>query len=68
MSKNQPPIVLRKRREHVKSTANWPLFYYHFSKEHSKSNVIWNYNTREELREALESEIAAFKQVRQKIY
>ena len=63
LSKNQPPIVLRKRREHVKSTANWPLFYYHFSKDHSKSNLIWNYKTREELREALESEIAAFKQV-----
>ena len=63
LSKNQAPIVLRKRREHVKSTANWPLFYYHFSKDHSKSNLIWNYKTREELREALESEIAAFKQV-----
>ena len=66
LSKNQEkPIVLRKRREHVKSTANWPLFYYHFSRDHSKSNLIWNYKTREELREALESEIAAFKQARE---
>lgn len=63
LSKNQAPIVLRKRREHVKSTANWPLFYYHFSKDHSKSNLIWNYKTREELRESLENEIALFKQV-----
>lgn len=66
LSKNQEkPIVLRKRREHVKSTANWALFYYHFAKDHSKSNLIWNYKTREELREALESEIATFKQARE---
>ena len=66
LSKNQEkPIVLRKRREYVKSTDNWPLFYYHFSKDHSKSNLIWNYKTREELREALESEIALFKQARE---
>lgn len=62
---NERPIVLRKRREHVKSTANWLLFYYNFNKDHSKSNLIWNYKTREELREGLESEIAAFKQARE---
>merc|ERR1719319_1974597 len=39
LSKNQDrPIVLRKRREAIKSTANWPLFYYHFHKDHAKSN------------------------------
>jgi len=65
LSKNQAPIVLRKRREHVKSSANWPLFYYHFNKDHAKSNLIWNYKTREELREGLEGEIAAFKQARE---
>ena len=66
LSKNQEkPIVLRKRREHVRSTANWPLFYYHFNKDHSKSNLIWNYKTREELRESLENEIALFKQARE---
>ena len=65
LSKNQPPIVLRKRREHVKATSNWPLFYYHFNRDHAKSNLIWNLKTREELREALNSEIAAFKQARE---
>jgi DnaJ family protein C protein 13 len=65
LSKNQPPIVLRKRREHVKATSNWPLFYYHFDRDHAKSNLIWNLKTREELREALNSEIAAFKQARE---
>uniref|UniRef100_A0A8D8R647 DnaJ homolog subfamily C member 13 n=1 Tax=Cacopsylla melanoneura TaxID=428564 RepID=A0A8D8R647_9HEMI len=29
------PIVLRKRRERVKSSANWKLFYYKFSQNHS---------------------------------
>ncbi|XP_023328115.1 dnaJ homolog subfamily C member 13 [Eurytemora carolleeae] len=66
LSKNQErPIVLRKRREHVKSSSNWLLFYYMFNKDHAKSNLIWNYKTREELREGLESEIAAFKQARE---
>jgi len=66
LSKNQErPIVLRKRREHVKSTKNWLLFYYMFNKDHALSNLIWNYKTREELREAIETEIAAFKQARE---
>lgn len=66
LSKNTDrPIVLRKRREAIKSTANWPLFYYHFHKDHAKSNLIWNYKTREELRETLETEIDQFKQARE---
>ena len=66
LSKNQErPIVLRKRREYVKSSANWALFYYHFNKDHARANLIWNYKTREELREGLESEIALFRQARE---
>ena len=54
MSKNQErPIVLRRRRERIKTTSNWLLFYYHFQKDQAKANLIWNYKTREELREAL---------------
>lgn len=54
------PIVLRRRRERIKSEANWKLFYYKFNLDHAKPNLIWNYKTREELREALENEIRAF--------
>ena len=59
LSKNQAPIVLRKRREHVKSTSNWALFYYHFNRDHAKSNLIWNLRTRSELQETLSAEIQA---------
>nr|CAD7426370.1 unnamed protein product [Timema monikensis] len=54
------PVVLRKRRERIKSEANWPLFYYKFNKDHTLANLIWNHKTREELREGLENEIRAF--------
>ena len=36
------PVVLRKRRQRVKSEANWPLFYYQFNCDHAKPNLIWN--------------------------
>ena len=59
--KNQPkPVVLRKRRVRIKSTANWPMFYYQFYNDHSKPDLIWNYKTREELRDALDNGIRAF--------
>lgn len=54
------PIVLRKRRQRIKSEANWKLFYYQFGQDHAKPNLIWNFKTREELRSALEEEIRAF--------
>ena len=54
LSKNQErPIVLRRRRERIKTTSNWLLFYYYFLKDQARANLIWNYKTREELREAL---------------
>ncbi|XP_069681979.1 dnaJ homolog subfamily C member 13 isoform X2 [Periplaneta americana] len=54
------PIVLRKRRERIKSEANWSLFYYKFTQDHALPNLIWNHKTREELRDALENEIRMF--------
>ncbi|KAG6454842.1 hypothetical protein O3G_MSEX008886 [Manduca sexta] len=54
------PVVLRRRRERLKSHANWPLFYYQFHRDHALPNLIWNHTTREELRVALENEIRAF--------
>uniref|UniRef100_A0A1I8HXS4 J domain-containing protein n=1 Tax=Macrostomum lignano TaxID=282301 RepID=A0A1I8HXS4_9PLAT len=58
--KEEKPIVLRKRRQRVKSEANWAMFYYQFCKDHTKPNLLWNYRTREELREALDNELRAF--------
>ncbi|XP_026320399.1 dnaJ homolog subfamily C member 13 [Hyposmocoma kahamanoa] len=54
------PVLLRRRRERIKSTANWPLFYYQFHKDHALPNLIWNHTTREELRNALENELRTF--------
>ncbi|ELU18389.1 hypothetical protein CAPTEDRAFT_227625 [Capitella teleta] len=60
LENKEKPIVLRKRRQRMKSEANWKLFYYQFSKDHAKPNLIWNFKTREELRSSLEDEIRAF--------
>ncbi|XP_067003788.2 dnaJ homolog subfamily C member 13 [Anabrus simplex] len=54
------PIVLRKRRERIKSEANWLLFYYKFGQDHTLPNLIWNHKTREELRDGLENELRIF--------
>nr|XP_028605985.1 dnaJ homolog subfamily C member 13 isoform X3 [Podarcis muralis] len=57
---NQKPVILRKRRQRIKIQANWDLFYYRFLQDHARSNLIWNFKTREELRDTLESEMRAF--------
>ncbi|XP_065200940.1 dnaJ homolog subfamily C member 13 isoform X2 [Planococcus citri] len=54
------PIVLRKRRERVKSASNWRLFYYKFNLNHILPSLIWNHKTREELKESLEKELRTF--------
>ncbi|XP_037089624.1 dnaJ homolog subfamily C member 13-like [Pollicipes pollicipes] len=54
------PVVLRRRRERVKSEKNWRLFYYQFGRDHALPHLIWNFKTREELREALENEMRNF--------
>lgn len=60
----QRPIVLRKRRKRVKNEANWSMFYYHFNQDHTKPDLIWNYRTREELKDALEKEMRDFSSCR----
>ena len=57
---DQRPITLRRRRQNIKSESNWPLFYYQFEEDHNKASLIWNFKTREELRDALETEIRNF--------
>lgn len=54
------PVTLRRRRENIKSKANWDYFYYSFYGDHARADLIWNFKTREELREALEAELRAF--------
>lgn len=61
----QRPIVLRKRRQRVKSEVNWPMFYYQFHQDHARPDLIWNFKTREELKDALEAELRAFCQDRE---
>ncbi|XP_039278465.1 dnaJ homolog subfamily C member 13 isoform X2 [Nilaparvata lugens] len=57
---SKAPIVLRKRRERIKSVDNWKLFYHRFFEDHARSNLIWDHKTREELREALKKEVKMF--------
>ncbi|XP_078519995.1 dnaJ homolog subfamily C member 13 isoform X2 [Lissotriton helveticus] len=56
----QKPVILRKRRQRIKIESNWDLFYYRFHQDHARSNLIWNFKTREELRDTLETEMRAF--------
>lgn len=35
-------------------------FFLRFLQDHARSNLIWNFKTREELRDTLESEMRAF--------
>lgn len=37
------PIVLRRRRERIKSQANWKLFYYKFNQNHTSPWLLWNH-------------------------
>ncbi|XP_029442930.1 LOW QUALITY PROTEIN: dnaJ homolog subfamily C member 13 [Rhinatrema bivittatum] len=60
MNINQKPVILRKRRQRIKIESNWDLFYYKFHQDHTLSNLIWNFKTREELRDNLEAEMRAF--------
>ena len=43
------PIVLRKRRQRIRTTLNWPLFYYMFAKDHEKPDLIWNVKVKEKV-------------------
>ena len=58
------PIVLRMHRQNLKSTLNWPLFYYQFLQDHAKPDLIWNFKTRQEIKDGLESDIQSFPQDR----
>lgn len=40
------PVVLRKRRERIKSEANWKLFYFQFTRDHAILNLIWNHQVK----------------------
>ncbi len=59
------PITLRKRRQRVKTSENWPYFYYQFERDHAKPNLIWNFRTRQELQDSLQTEITTFLQDRE---
>lgn len=43
------PVVLRRRREGIKSEANWKLFYFQFTRDHAILNLIWNHQVNEVL-------------------
>lgn len=60
VTEDKAPVVLRRRREVVKSNLNWNMFFYQFTQNHAMPDLIWNHKTREELRESLEREIGQF--------
>lgn len=60
--KTQRPVVLRKRRQRVKSSVNWKMFCYQFGNDHCKADLIWNEKTREEFRRSIEDELRLLEQ------
>ena len=48
------PVVLRRRRERIKSEKNGRLFYYQFNRDHALPHLIWNFKVRS-MDEALNS-------------
>ncbi|VDK24800.1 unnamed protein product [Anisakis simplex] len=60
--KTQRPVVLRKRRQRVKTSVNWKMFSYQFAKDHCKADLIWNEKTREEFRRSIEDELRLLEQ------
>eukprot|EP01147_Barroeca_monosierra_P008081 gene8081-757_t len=52
--------TLRRRRQHVKIENNWDFFYFQFAKDHARADLIWNFKTREELKECIDGELRAF--------
>ncbi|RNF26400.1 dnaJ-like protein subfamily C member 13 isoform X2 [Trypanosoma conorhini] len=51
----------RHREVKVKTTLNWPMFFYEIKQDHMRAELIWNHTTRTELRAALEAEMQALK-------
>ncbi|VDK28943.1 unnamed protein product [Gongylonema pulchrum] len=56
------PVVLRKRRQRIKSGVNWKMFCFQFAKDHCKADLIWNETTREEFRRSVEDELRILEQ------
>ncbi|PWV15681.1 putative endosomal trafficking protein RME-8 [Trypanosoma cruzi] len=50
-------VFKRPRHVKVKTTLNWPMFFYEIKRDHLRPELIWNHTTRTELREALETEM-----------
>nr|CCC48508.1 putative endosomal trafficking protein RME-8, fragment [Trypanosoma vivax Y486] len=54
-------VQLRVRNVRVKPTLNWNMLFYQVKQDHVRPDLIWNHTTRNELREALEAEMQAFR-------
>ncbi|KEG15603.1 endosomal trafficking protein RME-8 [Trypanosoma grayi] len=54
-------VYKRPRHVKVKPTLNWPMLFYQIKQDHARPDLIWNHTTRNELREALETEMRALK-------
>eukprot|EP00002_Diphylleia_rotans_P000032 TRINITY_DN10013_c0_g1_i2.p1 TRINITY_DN10013_c0_g1~~TRINITY_DN10013_c0_g1_i2.p1 ORF type:complete len:2234 (+),score=354.17 TRINITY_DN10013_c0_g1_i2:44-6745(+) len=53
-------IIRTKKVQNDLKFGNWPLLFSNISKDHTRFDLVWNYYTREELREALDKEIRHF--------
>eukprot|EP00727_Mastigamoeba_balamuthi_P010951 m51a1_g6479 hypothetical protein (2880) ;mRNA; r:107787-117893 len=60
----RPPANPRPRRAAAWAGAqrNWAMLMYQVRQDHARADLVWNNHTREELREALEGELRAFRQ------
>lgn len=55
-------VIYRQRNVQVLPTLNWNMFFYQLKLNHIRPDLIWSHSTRVELREALEVEMAAYRQ------
>eukprot|EP00759_Apiculatamorpha_spiralis_P010258 PhF_6_TR17070/c0_g1_i3/m.26161/K09533/DNAJC13; DnaJ homolog subfamily C member 13 len=56
------PPKLRSRVINLTTNLNWPWFFYKLSLDHTRPDLIWNHQTRHELKEAIDLELNAFLQ------
>ena len=47
----------RKLREEKSAPLNWPMLWHSLWEDHTRPDLLWNQRTREELREAVTSEV-----------
>ena len=60
--KREPAELRAKKVAWAGAHKNWAMLFFQITQDHHRADLIWDNHTREELREALETELRVFKQ------